>query len=292
MSCESAKMGDPSGEKAWTSVIEAGRKWLDLNIRELLHYRDLIWLFVKRDFITVYKQTVLGPLWFILNPLFTTIVFSFVFGGLAKIPTDGVPQTLFYVGGTMLWSYFAISLTSSSDAFTSNASLFGKVYFPRLTVPISKAISNLIPLLIQLGTLACFYVYYALKGSPVRPTWWALMVPLIFVQLGLLGTGFGMIVSALTTKYRDLRQLVNFGVSLWMYATPIVYPLSQVPENLRWIIMANPVTVPIEGFRAAFYGVGSLESSAIWISVGMTAAVAFAGVILFNLTEKTFVDVI
>lgn len=286
------ELGGVREEGDWSLVIEAKRKWLEISIRELLRYRDLIWLFVKRDFVAVYKQTILGPLWFVLNPLFTTIIYNFIFGRLAKIPTDGVPQSLFYFGGTMLWSYFAISLTSASDTFTTNAALFGKIYFPRLTVPISKAISNLIPLLIQSGALACLYAFFALGGSTVRPTWWALMVPLIFVQLALLGTGFGMIVSSLTTKYRDLRQLVNFGVSLWLYATPIVYPLSRVPENLRWIMVANPVSVPIEGFRIAVYGVGGLEPPMIWVSVLVTAVVTFTGLILFSRMEKTFVDVI
>jgi len=200
----------------WSIVLRPKSRWLELNLREIYHYRDLIKLFVNRDFVTVYKQTILGPLWFVLNPLFTTIIYSFVFGNLAKIPTDGVPQTLFYYGGTMLWGYFSTCLNSGSDVFSGNAGLFSKVYFPRLTVPISKVFSNLISVGIQFATLVVFYIYFVATGSPVRPTWWILALPLILAQLAALGTGFGMIISSLTTKYRDLRQLVGFGVQLWM----------------------------------------------------------------------------
>ncbi len=276
----------------WSSVIRPKRKWLEINLREIYQYRDLIRLFANRDFVTVYKQTVLGPLWFILNPLFTTIVYTFVFGGLAKIPTDGVPPTLFYYGGTMLWAYFSSCLGSAADVFTGNAALFSKVYFPRLTVPISKVLTNAISVVIQLATLAGFYLYYAITGASVRPTWLALTFPLLLLQLAALGTGCGMIVSALTTKYRDLRQLVSFGVSLWMYATPIVYPISQVPAKYRWIVEANPVSAPIETFRKAFYDVGGSSLTSIATSVAVTVVVLFIGMILFNRNERTFVDVV
>lgn len=276
----------------WSLVIQPKRKWLDIDLREIYRYRDLIKLFVNRDFVTVYKQTILGPLWFILNPLFSTIMYSFVFGKIAKIPTDGVPQTLFYYGGTMLWGYFSTCLNSGADVFTGNAGLFGKVYFPRLTVPISKVFSNLISVLIQLATLIVFYIYFVATGSPVRPTWWIFTLPLILAQLAALGTGFGMIISSLTTKYRDLRQLVSFGVQLWMYATPIVYPLSQISEKYRWIMAFNPVSAPIEAFRYAFYGVGGPTPLMLWTSIVATIALLFLGLILFNHNERTFVDVI
>jgi lipopolysaccharide transport system permease protein len=279
-------------DESWTMVIRPKRRWLDIDIRGLFAYRDLIWLFVNRDFVTVYKQTILGPAWFILNPLFTTIVYTFVFGGLAKIPTDGVPPVLFYYGGTMLWGYFSACLNNSADTFIGNASLFSKVYFPRLTVPISKIFSNLVSAGIQFATLICFYVYYAATGAPVHLTWWVLAVPLLFAQLAILGTGFGMIVSALATKYRDLRQLIAFGMSLWMYATPIVYPLAQVPEKYKWIMAINPVTAPIEAFRYAMYGVGGVPPQTIIISVLVTCAAMFFGLILFNRSEQTFVDVV
>lgn len=276
----------------WSIVLRPKKKLFDLNLRELYHYRDLIWLFVKRDFVTVYKQTILGPLWFVINPLVTTIMYSFVFGGLAKIPTDGVPQTLFYYGGTMLWGYFSTCLNSAADVFSGNAGLFGKVYFPRLTVPISKVFSNLVTVGIQFASLVVFYIYYALSGATVRPTLWALAFPLLLVQIAALGTGFGMVVSSLTTKYRDLRQLVGFGVGLWMYATPIVYPLSQVPAKYRWIMEVNPVSAPVETFRLMFYGVGGPSALMLWTSVAFTVVIAFLGLVLFTRNERTFVDVV
>lgn len=281
-----------NADSDWSLVIRPNRKWLDIDLREIYRYRDLVKLFVKRDFVTVYKQTILGPLWFIMNPLFSTIIYSFVFGKLAKIPTDGIPQTLFYYGGTMLWNYFSACLGSGSDVFAGNAGLFSKVYFPRLTVPISKVISNLISVAIQFATLLVFYIYYVATGASVRPNWLIILFPLVLAQMAALGTGFGMIISALTTKYRDLRQLVGFGVSLWMYATPIVYPLSQVPENLRWVMAINPVTAPIEVFRYAFYGVGGVGLGMLVSSICTTIVVLVAGLILFNHNERTFVDVI
>ena len=276
----------------WTIVLTPKKRLWDLNLRELYRYRDLIRLFVNRDFVTVYKQTILGPLWFILNPLFTTIVYSFVFSGLAKIPTDGVPQTLFYYGGSMLWGYFSSCLLNASDTFFVNSGLFGKVYFPRLSVPISKVFSNLISAGIQFGTLIVFYLYYVVAGASVRPTWWAFALPLIFMQLAALGTGFGMIISALTTKYRDLRQLVAFGISLWMYATPIVYPLSQVPAKYRIIMELNPVSAPVEAFRAAAYGVGGVSPALMGMSLAGTVVVLLLGLGLFNRNERTFIDIV
>ena len=275
----------------WSIVLRPKKKLLDLNLREIYHYRDLIVLFINRDFVTVYKQTILGPLWFIISPLFTTIMYTFVFGGLAKIPTDGVPPTLFYYGGTMLWGYFSACLNSGADVFAGNAGLFGKVYFPRLTVPISKVFSNLINVGIQFGTLIVFYIIYAATGAMVRPTWWVLAFPLLLVQVAAMGMGFGMIVSALTTKYRDLRQLLGFGVSLWMYATPIVYPLTQVPEKYRWIMGINPMTAPIEASRVGLYGVGGVSLAMMWASIVVTIILLFLGLILFNRNERSFVDV-
>jgi len=287
-----ARMSDTTNDDGeWSLVIRPKKKWLDIDLREIYQYRDLVKLFVKRDFVTVYKQTILGPLWFILNPLFTTIIYSFVFGKLAKIPTDGIPQTLFYYSGTMLWGYFSSCLGSGSDVFSGNAGLFSKVYFPRLTVPISKVFSNLISVIIQFATLMVFYIYYIATGATVRPNWAVLVFPLLLAQLAALGLGFGMIISSLTTKYRDLRQLVGFGVSLWMCATPIVYPLSQIPENLRWIGIINPVTAPIEAFRYSFYGVGGVGLSNWIFSLGLTAILLFSGLVLFSRNERTFVDV-
>lgn len=282
-------------ENYWSLVIKPKKKWLDIDLRELYRYRDLIKLFVNRDFVTVYKQTILGPLWFILNPLFTTIIFSFVFGNLANIPTDGIPQTLFYYCGTMLWNYFSACLNSGADVFSGNASLFSKVYFPRLTVPISKVFSNLISLVIQFGTLIVFYIYFAATGSTVRPTAWAFALPLLVAQIAALGMGFGMIISSLTTKYRDLRQLIGFGISLWMYATPIAYPLSQLKAKFpaySWLMVFNPVSAPVEAFRAAMYGVAGPSTLLLLSSVGETLVILILGLLLFNRNEQSFVDVI
>ncbi len=276
----------------WTLVLRPKKKLFDIDMRELYRYRDLVRLFINRDIVTVYKQTILGPLWFVLNPLFTTIVYSFIFGGLAKIPTDGVPQTLFYYGGSMMWSYFSSCFSSAADTFTSNSGLFSKVYFPRLAAPISKVFSNLLATGIQFATLIVFYIYFKLTGASVRPTLWALAIPLLFAQLAVLGTGLGMIISALTTKYRDLRQLVGFGISLWMYATPIVYPLSQVPQKYRWIMEANPVSAPVEAFRLACYGVGGSDSSMMMTSIVVTILVFLFGLVLFSRNERTFIDIV
>jgi lipopolysaccharide transport system permease protein len=229
----------------WDSIIGPQTKLLDLRIRELIQYRDLVLLFIKRDFVTVYKQTILGPLWFIINPLFSTVIYTLVFGNLARIGTDGVPYLLFYYSGTMLWTYFSTCFIDGCNVFITNASLFGKVYFPRLTVPISRVFSNLIRALIQFAMLLCFYVYHLVIKSPVHLSWWAFAFPLLFAWIAMLSSGLGMLVSALTTKYRDLRQLVEFGLSLAMYATPIVYPLSQTPEKFRWVFYAIPMSAPV-----------------------------------------------
>lgn len=284
-------MSDSFRDADWDLVIKPRSKLFNLNLRELVHYRDLVYLFVKRDIATVYKQTVLGPLWFVIQPVVTTIIYTFVFGNLAQLSTDGVPRTLFYFGGTMLWTYFQTTLTNVSDTFVHNASLFGKVYFPRLSVPLSKVFSNMVALGIQTITIVAFYVYYVATGATVRPTWYALLFPLIVFWLAALASGFGMLISALTKKYRDLRQLVAFGMHLWMYGTPIVYPMSQIPGKLRWIMAANPVSGPIELFRAAAFGLPLPEPWIIWSSATATVALLFFGLVLFHKNEATFVDV-
>jgi lipopolysaccharide transport system permease protein len=276
----------------WDLVIEPKRKLLDLQIREVIRYRDLVFLFVKRDFATQYKQTILGPLWFIINPLISTIMYSFVFGNLAKIGTDGIPFLLFYYAGTMLWTFFTNCFNDASNIFISNAGLFGKVYFPRLTVPISNIFSNLLRISIQFCTLMAFYVYFLLIKSPVKPSWWALAFPLLFAWLAVLATGMGMIISSLTTKYRDLKQLVSFALGLAMYATPIVYPLSQIPERFAWVTFVNPVSAPVELFRVWFYGAGYVPPSMVLTSVGMTIGFFLMGLVMFNQNERNFIDVV
>jgi lipopolysaccharide transport system permease protein len=287
-------MNKPSvtiAEEYWTTIIVPETKFLDLRLREVIKYRDLVFLFVKRDFITKYKQTVLGPLWYVIQPLISTIMFAFVFGNLAKISTDGLPYLLFYYGGNMLWMFFENCFKDASDTFTTNAALFGKVYFPRLTVPISRVFINLIAFAIQFVLLSAFFIYYAVTGDSVHPSISMLYLPLILVWLASLGIGLGLVVSAITTKYRDLKQLVSFGVGLWMYATPIVYPLSQIPQNFKWLYYINPVSAPIEFFRVSFYGAGYVPPAMILSSVIISVfAIAF-GLIVFNRNERTFIDV-
>ena len=276
----------------WDLVIKPKSKILDLRLREVIHYRDLIYLFVKRDFTTAYKQTILGPLWYIVQPLVSTVMYAFIFGNLAQIGTDGIPYLLFYYAGTMLWTYFTGTLNSASGVFTSNSSIFGKVYFPRLTVPISTTIGHIIRLGIQFLILMCFYIYYLITGSAIHPSPMLLLFPLLVIWIGLLGCGIGMTVSALTTKYRDLNQLLSFGLSLAMYATPIVYPLSEAPANLMWIFYLNPMSAPVELFRIWFYGAGSVPFYMILESLILTFVCFFVGLILFNRNERTFVDVV
>lgn len=276
----------------WDLVLKPKTKWLDLRIRELIKYRDLVLLFIKRDFTTAYKQTILGPLWYIVQPLVSTVMYTFIFGNLAEIGTDGVPYLLFYFAGTMLWTYFTGTLNSASSVFTSNSGLFGKIYFPRLTVPISTTVGHIIKLGIQFACLLVFYIYYLIIGANVNPSWWILAFPLLIIWIGLLGCGIGMVVSALTTKYRDLNQLLSFGLSLAMYATPIVYPLSEAPANLAWVFYINPMSAPVELFRMWFYGAGSVPTPMIFLSLGMTAVFFFFGLVLFNRNERTFVDVV
>ncbi len=276
----------------WDLTVSSRHKLLDFKLRELIRYRDLILMFFWRDFVTVYKQTVLGPLWYIISPLCSTLVYAFAFGNIAGIGTDGIPSLLFYYGGTMLWTYFSTCLNSASGIFLANADTFGKVYFPRLAVPIATTFSSLFKMLIQFAMLMVFLVYFIATGSPVRPSASALLFPLMLLWLGALGTGVGMIFSALTTKYRDLSHVLALGLQLAMYITPVVYPLSQVPENFRIYFYFNPVSAPMELFRIWFYGVGTVPNEMIMISLVSTAVIVFVGLILFYQTERTFMDVI
>src|SRR5512135_201811 len=226
-----------TGER-WDMVIGPRRNLLDLRLGELWRARDLILLFVRRDFVSVYKQTILGPLWYLIQPLLTTIVFTVIFGNIAKLPTDGLPPFLFYMSGTVIFSYFASVLSKTSDTFVNNANMFGKVYFPRLVVPVSILISDLIAFAIQFGFFLAFLIYFLLQRTPVHINWWVLLTPVLLLMMAGLGLGFGIIVSSLTTKYRDLRFLVQFGVSLLMYATPVILPISSFPQRFRWIVLA------------------------------------------------------
>ena len=279
-------------QESWTTIIKPKTGWFDINLKELIQYKDLIAMFVKRDFKTMYKQTILGPLWIIINPLLTTLMFTVVFGNIANIPTDGMPQIVFYMLGTTVWTYFSSCLTKTSSTFTGNAAIFGKVYFPRLVTPISTVISGLINFGVQFLMFLGFMAYFMIKGSPIEPNLWILITPLLLVQLAALALGFGIIISSMTTKYRDLAVLVTFGVQLWMYATPVVYPASQIGGKLKTLMMLNPVSPIVESFRYAFLGSGSIPWNYLGISVVTTLVVLFAGVVLFSRVEKTFMDTV
>ncbi len=279
--------------KTYHTHISSKHKLLDLKLKEVWQYRDLIWLFTQRSFVLTYKQTILGPAWIFLNPLISSMMYAFVFGGIAGIGTDGVPQMLFYLCSNAAWAYFSTCVTKNANAFTANAGVFGKVYFPRLTTPISNVLSAVIQFGVQMVMVLIFLVYYLIQGEVVfMPLRW-LWIPLVLLHLGLLGMGFGIIVSSLTTKYRDLSVLVGFGVQLWMYATPIVYPLSEISEGwMRTIIMINPVTPSVELLRYAVLGQGTVNWAYYGLSWLMTIVIAFLGIIIFNKVEKTFMDTV
>tara|TARA_Y100000816_G_scaffold213360_1_gene158756 strand:- start:1214 stop:2068 length:855 start_codon:yes stop_codon:yes gene_type:complete len=275
-------------------IITPKRGLFDLQLADLWNYRDLLLLFVKRDFKTFYKQTILGPLWFFIQPLITTLVFTVIFNRVAKIPTDEIPPNLFYMSGIIAWNYFSSCLTLTSSTFTSNAAIFGKVYFPRIIVPLSNVISALAKFMVQLIMFLGFYFYYIATGNDqIAPKFETLIfIPLMILQMALLGQGLGMIISSMTTKYRDLSYLVSFGTQLLMYASPIVYPLSIVPEKYKILIIANPMTPVIEGFRQAFIGEGSFQISMFLVSLSITIATFFVGIVIFNKVEKSFIDTV
>ena len=265
-----------------------------MNFFEIFNYKDLLWIFIKRDFTTFYKQTILGPLWFFLQPLLSTIVFTIIFNKVAKIPTDELPPILFYMSGIIAWNYFSTCLISTSNTFTSNAGLFGKVYFPRIIVPLSKVISSLTQFIVQLFMFLGFYLYYYLAGyESIEPSIITLLLlPVMIIQMALLGQGLGMIISSLTTKYRDLHYLVSFGTQLLMYASPIVYPLSVVPEKYKYFILINPMTPIIESFRYVFIGKGELYTNLLFYSIITTLTIFLLGFTIFNKVEKNFIDTV
>ena len=278
--------------KKWTAIIEPPRKLVDLKLREVWQYRDLILLFVKRDFTTRYKQTVLGPLWFIIQPLFITITQTFVFGNLAGLSTDGLPQLLFYMGGNVPWLYFSTCLISTSTTFTGNARLFGKIYFPRLTTPIATAFSSLINFAVQFLMFLGFIAFFIIQGANVHITWVAALTPLLVLELAILGTGCGIIVSALTTKYRDLQVAVSFGVTIWMYLSPVIVSGSSLSEKMYSLMMLNPVSPVIELMRYGWLGSGTTPFLYWGISWAVSIGIFLLGVILFNKVEKTFMDTV
>ncbi|MBN1450084.1 MAG: ABC transporter permease [Anaerolineales bacterium] len=281
-----------SSDNKWDLILRPQRSWWDLRLGELWRYRDLIQLLVRRDFVAYYKQTILGPLWYIIQPVATTVVFTVIFGNIAKLSTDGLPPFLFYMAGNTVWSYFSTCLVSTSNTFTANAGIFGKVYFPRLSIPVSVVISNLISFAIRFAIFLLFLAYFLLTGADIHPNGWMLSLPLLALIMALMGLGFGIIISSLTTKYRDLQQLVGFGAQLLMYATPVIYPLSALQGGWRWVIMANPMTPIVEVFRLAFLGVSAIDPIWLLYSIACTIAVFFAGALIFNHVENTFMDTV
>lgn len=281
-----------SKPQEWSLVIRPHTGWLDLKLGELWQYRDLVSLFVWRDFVATYKQTILGPLWHIIQPLFTTLIFTLIFGRIAGLSTDGRPQFLFYMAGTVMWTYFSTCLTKSSGTFVTNSNIFGKVYFPRLAVPVSNLISNLIAFGIQFVLFLGFLAFYAARGMTSPLNAWVLLLPLLLIIMAGLGLGCGIIVSALTTRYRDLQHLVTFGVQLLMYATPVIYPASAIPAKYQPIIAANPMTPVIEAFRYAFLGGGTVTAGQLLYSVVATGIILLVGLLLFNRVERTFMDTV
>ena len=280
---------------AWDIIIEPKNSVFNLNLKQVWKYRDLLWLFVRRDFVSFYKQTILGPIWFFIQPLFTMGMYVFVFGGLAGISTDGLPQPLFYLVGITAWSYFSDCLIKTSTVFKDNSSIFGKVYFPRLIMPLSIVVSNLVRFGIQLLLLILTMTYYYyFRGYNFAFSLYILLLPILLISMALMGLGMGMVVSALTTKYRDLALLLNFGVQLLMYGTTVIYPLSSLSESgtMHTIISLNPMTPIIEGMRLGFLGKGSFELSDLFYTLGITLVIVLSGTIIFNKVEKNFVDTI
>lgn len=276
----------------WDLTIEPQTSLFELNLKDVWRYRDLLWMFVKRDFVSFYKQTILGPLWFFIQPLFTTIIYTFIFGGLANLSTDGLPQPLFYMAGITAWNYFADCITKTSTVFKDNANIFGKVYFPRLIMPLSIVASNLVRFGVQMILLFMMMGYYALQNASFTITPAILLFPVLVLLMALLGLGLGLIITALTTKYRDLAFLVTFGIQLLMYTTTVIYPLSSAPEKYKTLISLNPMTGIIESFRYAFLGQGQISINTLGYSTLFTVIVMILGVLIFNKTEKTFVDTV
>jgi len=276
-------------------VIRPSRGWLHLNLGDLWRYRDLLFFLVHRDFVAKYKQTVLGPAWFILQPLLTTLVFTVIFGKVAQIPTDGLPPVLFYLAGLLGWSYFAQTFQSTSGTLVNNAGLFGKVYFPRLVVPLSAVISNLLAFALQLATFLCFWTYFkffSTAGASFGFSGAIVSFPLVVIQIAALSLGAGLWLTALTAKYRDFTHLSGFIIQIWMYATPVIYPLSQIPEGWRWLAVLNPMAMPVETIKYMLLGKGVVVPFYLALSVAMTVVLLLSGVLVFNKVEKTFVDTV
>jgi len=281
-----------SPRQHWDLEIKPQSGVFDLHLKDVWDYRDLLWLLVRRDFVSFYKQTILGPLWFFIQPIFTTIIFTFIFGHLAKISTNGSPAPLFYMAGTVAWNYFADSLTKVSTVFKDNANIFGKVYFPRLIMPVSIVFSSLVKFGVQFLLFVILLFYYFFQHDGVQPNWYILLFPVVIFLMAVLGLGLGLIITALTTKYRDLAFIVAFGMQLMMYATPVIYPLSAAPAKYRGIIELNPMSGLIETFRYGFLGAGQFYPGAFIYSIAASIIIFLLGLVIFNKVEKNFVDTV
>jgi len=278
-------------QQTWTETIESSHSLFDLKLKEVWRYKDLVYMFVKRDFISSFKQTILGPIWFFINPIFTTVVYLVVFGNIANLSTDGAPKILFYLAGVTLWNYFSTSLTSASNVFTSNAGIFGKVYFPRLVMPLTIVISNLMRFGVQMVLFIAVWIYYYFEGA-VQPNLWILATPLLILLMAAFALGMGMIFSSLTTKYRDIQMLLGFGISLFMYITPVIYPLSALPEKFKAVAYYNPLSGIFECFKYGWMGVGEFSGPMLLISTAIIFLLLAVGTVIFNKVEKSFMDTV
>lgn len=279
-------------KQIWTEEIKSDTSLFSINFREIWHYRDLLFMFVKRDFITFYKQTILGPLWFIIQPILTTVIFIILFGNIAKISTDGIPQLAFYLSGITIWNYFADSLTKTSSVFTSNTSIFGKVYFPRLIMPLAIVTSSLLKFVVQFVLFIVVVLYYTFVKQNIQPNWWIVFTPFLIFLMALFALGVGMIFSSLTTKYKDLSFLITFGIQLFMYISPVAYPTSALPEKFQILAKINPLSSIFECFRYAFLGNGTFTIQDLMLSTLMIIILFFIGVVIFNKVEKSFMDTV
>ncbi|GEM54400.1 ABC transporter permease [Flavobacterium branchiophilum] len=281
-----------NSNQAWTEEIKAQDSLFSVNLKEVWHYRDLLMMLVKRDYVTFYKQTILGPIWFFVQPILTTLMYVLLFGQIAKISTDGTPQLAFYLSGITIWNYFSESLTKTSTVFRDNAAVMGKVYFPRLIMPLSIVVSGLMKFGIQFGLFVVVVLYYTFIQQSIQPNIWVLATPFLLLIMALFSLGLGMIFSSLTTKYKDLVFLLTFGIQLLMYATPVVYPVTAIPEHYRWVVNLNPLTGVFECFRYAFLGSGSFDPTSLWVSIISTILLMVVGVVIFNKVEKSFMDTV
>jgi len=275
----------------WDLVIKGHTTLFDLRLKEVWHYRDLLFLFVKRDFVTVYKQTILGPLWFFIQPLLTTVTFTIIFGTVAQLSTDGAPKVIFYMAGITLWNYFSNCLTSVAVVFSANASIFGKVYFPRLIMPLTVVISNLMKFGVQFLLFLCFVIYFVIQGQ-IYPNLYILLTPLIILLMALISMGIGLVLTAMTAKYKDLNQLISFGVQLFMFVTPVIYPSSSVPENYQWIVNLNPLVPLFDYMRYAYIGIGQFSVGSLLYPSLFSLVILVLGILFFNKSQKTFIDTV